>query len=85
MLTGSTMIGGSSISLFIALISEEGGASQERRDLSSLSRFMVRNLLDLRDCLDVEGVGVSSGDELPLARLLEESVTDFARSRFACF
>ena len=89
MLTGSTMIGGSSISLFMGVISEEDGVvSADLRDLSSLSRFSVRNLLDLRGCFEVDGVGVSSEDELPLARLvtlLAGSVTDLARSRIACF
>ena len=70
MLTGSTMIGGSSISLFVGV---KDCVSKGLRDLSSLSRFIVRNLLDLR--------GVS-GDELPLAR---GSVADFARSRIVCF
>lgn len=84
MLTGSMITGGSSISLFVAPISESGGASKDRRGLSSLSRLMLRNL-DLRVCLGMAG---TSGVELPLARLvtlLVGSFTDLDRSRFACF
>jgi hypothetical protein len=94
MLTGSIITGGSSISLFMAPISEGGGgggASEDRRDLSSLSWSMERNLLDLRGGLDADGVGGTSGDmdeALPLATLatlLAGSVTDLDLSRFACF
>lgn len=90
-MTGSTITGGSSISLFTAPISEVGGASNNRLGLSSLSRLSERNLLDLRGCLDTDGVDEVSGDidaELPLAKLvtlLDGSVTDLDRSRFACF
>jgi len=91
MLTGSTMMGGSSISWWVEPISEGGGASKDRLDLSSLSRLMERNLLDLRGCLKPDDVDGRSGDidaELLLARLvtlLAGSVADLDRSRFACF
>jgi hypothetical protein len=77
MLTGSIMIGGSSII---------SGASKDLVDFSSLSRCMERNLLDLRGCFDTESGDIDA--ELPLARLvslLAGSVMDLERSRFVCF
>jgi hypothetical protein len=83
MLTGSTITGGSSISLFVALMSESGGTSKDGRGLSSLSRLMLRNL-DLRVCLGASG---DMDVELParLVTLVVESFADLDRSRFACF